>query len=108
MKHLLAGITVLAAAGAVLGAAGYYVYKKSKAEDDEYEELIFTDEEGEEYIEVEPAENNEKMEKVVRVAGDVKDIVSSAAENVATTVSDAFYDVKEAIDSVIDEESPAL
>ena len=43
------------------------------------------------------------MEKVVRVAEDVKDIVSSAAENVATTVSDAFYDVKEAIDSAIDE-----
>lgn len=54
MKHLLAGITVLAAAGAILGTAGYYVYKKNKASEEtaDYEELIFTDDGEVEYVEV--------------------------------------------------------
>lgn len=77
MKHLLAGITVLAAAGAILGAAGYYVYKKNKADEEpaDYEELIFTDDAEPEYVEV---------------VEEVKDIVADAAEDIVETVSEAF------------------
>ncbi len=100
MKHLLAGIVAVAAVGAVVGA-GYAYYKKNKAvaTEEDYEELIFSEDDGEvEYVEVDT-----KMDRVVRAANDVKDVVVSAAENVADTVSDAFYDVKEAINNAIED-----
>lgn len=75
MKHLLAGITVLAAAGAILGAAGYYVYKKTKAEEEtaDYEELIFTDDGEVEYVEVE-----DKLDNIVDEIEDVAEAVVDA------------------------------
>ena len=99
MKGLIKGIVAIAAVGAALGA-GYAYYKKNKVSDQDYEELIFTDDgvEEVEYVEVET-----KMDKVAQVAEDVKDVVKSAAEDVADTVADAFYDVKEAINSAIED-----
>ena len=100
MKSLIKGIVAIAAVGAAIGA-GYAYYKKNKATEQDYEELIFTDdgEAGEvEYVEVES-----KMDKVVHVAEDVKDVVKNAAENVADTMSDAFYDVKEAINNAMED-----
>ena len=99
MKGLIKGIVAIAAVGAALGA-GYAYYKKNKVSDQDYEELIFTDDgvEEVEYVEVET-----KMDKVAQVAEDVKDVVKSAAEDVADTVADAFYDVKEAISSAIED-----
>ena len=99
MKGLIKGIVAIAAVGAALGA-GYAYYKKNKASEEDYEELIFTDDElGEvEYVEVEST-----MDKVAHVAEDVKEVVKNAAENVADTMSDAFYDVKEAINNAMDD-----
>ena len=99
MKGLIKGIVAIATVGAALGA-GYAYYKKNKVSDQDYEELIFTDDgvEEVEYVEVET-----KMDKVAQVAEDVKDVVKSAAEDVADTVADAFYDVKEAINSAIED-----
>ena len=97
MKHLFAGIAAVAALGVALGA-GYAYYKKAKAGQEDYEELLYTDDDGEvEYVEVES-----KMDKVVHMAEDVKDVVASAAEDVADTMADAFYDVKEAINNAIE------
>ncbi len=99
MKSLLKGIVAIAALGAAAGA-GYAYYKKNKDSDQDYEELIFTDD-GEmdevEYVEVET-----KMDKVVHAAADVKDAVVDAAESMADTMSDAFFDVKEAINNAIE------
>ena len=99
MKSLIKGIVAIAAVGAAIGA-GYAYYKKNKASNEDYEELIFTDDElGEvEYVEVEST-----MDKVAHVAEDVKEVVKNAAENVADTMSDAFYDVKEAINNAMDD-----
>lgn len=98
MKRLFAGIVAVAAVGAAVGYA-YYKKNKNTASEEDYEELIFSEDEGEvEYVEVDT-----KMDKVVRAANDVKDAVVSAAENVADTVADAFYDVKEAINSAIED-----
>lgn len=97
MKHFLSALTVVAAAGAVLGAAGYYVYKKTKEKD--YEDLLYTEEMGEDFT----VESEDYMEKLAETAADVKDTVVSAAENVKETVSDAFTDVKEAIEHAIEE-----
>ena len=99
MKSLIKGIVAIAAVGAALGA-GYAYYKKNKVSDQDYEELIFTDdaEDEIEYVEVES-----KMDKVAHIAEDVKDVVVSVAEDVADTVADAFYDVKEAINNAIED-----
>ena len=97
MKHLFAGIAAVAALGVALGA-GYAYYKKAKENQEDYEELLYTDDDGEvEYVEVES-----KMDKVVHMAEDVKEVVASAAEDVADTMADAFYDVKEAINNAIE------
>ena len=73
-------------------------YKKAKENQEDYEELLYTDDDGEvEYVEVES-----KMDKVVHMAEDVKEVVASAAEDVADTMADAFYDVKEAINNAIE------
>ena len=99
MKSLLKGIVAIAAIGAAVGA-GYAYYKKNKATDEDYEELLYTDDmDGEvEYVEVET-----KMDKMAHVAEDVKDVVVSAAEDVADAVADAFYDVKEAIANAMED-----
>ena len=100
MKGLIKGIVAIAAVGAALGA-GYAYYKKNKVSEQDYEELIFTDDgeiEEVEYVEVET-----KMDKVVHAAEGVKDAVKSAAGDMADTVTDAFYDVKEAINNAIED-----
>ena len=48
MKRFVSALAVLAAAGVAVGAAGYYLYKKSKAEEN-YEDLLIEDEMGEEF-----------------------------------------------------------
>ena len=42
MKNFLAGLTAVAVTGAVLGTAGYYLYKKYN-EDKEYDDILFTE-----------------------------------------------------------------
>ncbi len=101
MKHFLSALTVVAAAGAVLGAAGYYVYKKTK-EAKEYEDLMYSDEMGEDFVIFEDEDIEIEPSKYAEAVADVKDTVVSAAENVKDTVVDAFGDVKEAINGVMD------
>ena len=119
MKNFLAGLTAVAVTGAVLGTAGYYLYKKYN-EDKEYDDILFTEDDDEDddfgLGEVEDEEDEEDAEdvkeKVVTAAADVKDIVSDAAENLKTTVagatenvkstvSGAYTDVKEAIEGAM-------
>ncbi len=100
MKHFLSALTVMAAAGAVVGAAGYYVYKKTK-EAKEYEDLMYTDEMGEDFV-IYEEDMEDDTAKYAEVVADVKDTVVSAAENVKDTVVDAFTDVKEAIEGAIE------
>ena len=49
MKRFISGLVALAAAGAAIGAAGYYLYKKNQKPDNG-EELLYTEEMGEEFI----------------------------------------------------------
>ena len=115
MKNFLAGLTAVAVTGAVLGTAGYYLYKKYN-EDKEYDDILFTEDDEDDDFglgEVEDEEDAEDVkEKVVTAAADVKDIVSDAAENLKTTVagatenvkstvSGAYTDVKEAIEGAM-------
>ena len=72
MKHLLAGVAAVAALGVALGA-GYAYYKKAKEANEDYEEIIFT--EDEEFGEVEPV-----AEEVVII----EDVVPQAEETVET------------------------
>ena len=102
MKSFLSALTVLAVAGAALGAAGYYLYKKEQ-ELNEYEELLYSEDLAEDYMPQEEPEE-EKLDKMARAVADVKEIISSAGENVKETVSGAYNDVKEAIDSAMDKE----
>ena len=99
MKSLIKGIVAIAAIGAAVGA-GYAYYKKNKTSEQDYEELLYADdvEDEVEYVEVES-----KMDKVVHAAEDVKEVVKTAAGDVAFAVSDAFYDVKEAINNAIED-----
>lgn len=110
MKSFLAGLTAVTVTGAILGAAGYYLYKKYN-EENKYDDILFTDD-----LECDCCEETEedKMKKVVSTAADIKDVVSGAAENVKsefsdaaenvkTTMSDAYTDVKEAIENAIDD-----
>lgn len=116
MKNFIAGLTVLAAAGATLGAAGYYIYKKLK-NDEEYDDLIYTDEaaenEGEETPEdiseetetreeteqTEPAEETreEKEEK-----SGVKEVVGAIADELVGAAHDAFDGALETADNIKD------
>ena len=48
MKRFLSALAVLAAAGAAVGAAGYYLYKKTNP-DENYEDLLVTEEMGEDF-----------------------------------------------------------
>ncbi len=105
MKHLLSAVAGVATAAALLGAAGYVAHRYvTKKKEDEYENLMYTDEMGEDFIIYEDEEDEEikDTDKYADAAADVKDTVVSAAENVKNTVADAFHDVKEAIDSVME------
>ena len=77
MKRFISGLVALAAAGAAIGAAGYYLYKKNQMPD-EGEEMLYTEEMGDEFIIIEDDEET--------------------VEDVAETVEDAFEEVKEALD----------
>lgn len=63
MKHLFAGLAAVAVIGAAAGAA-YMYYKKSQENMEDYEEYIFTDE-GDEFGDVEEAEDIIITEDVV-------------------------------------------
>ncbi len=108
MKSFLAGLTAITVTSAILGAAGYYLYKKYN-EEKEYDDILFTDD-----LECDCGDQEDKIKKVVSTAADIKDVVTDAAENVKsevsdvaenvkTTVSDAYTDVKEAIENAIDD-----
>ena len=62
MKHLISGLVALAAAGAAVGAAGYYLYKKNQKPDTE-DELLYTEEMGDEFIIIEDDATEEVLEK---------------------------------------------
>ncbi len=81
MKRFISGLVALAAAGAAIGAAGYYLYKKNQMPD-EGEEMLYTEEMGDEFIIIE----------------DDEETVEAVAEDMAETVEDAFAEVKEALD----------
>ncbi len=102
MKHLFAAVAAVAAAGAVVGAAGYLAHKYATKKKDEYEDLMYTEEMGEDFIIYEDEEGFEEVDKFAEVAADVKDTVTSAAENVKETVTGAFNDVKEAIEGAME------
>lgn len=97
MKNFFSALTVLAVAGATLGAAGYYLYKKNK-ELDEYEDLLYTDE-----LDREFTPTDDTLEKAEEFVEDVKDIAVDAAETVKDAFTDVVSDVKSAIDNAIDE-----
>ena len=63
MKHRFAGLAAVAVIGAAAGAA-YMYYKKSQENVEDYEEYIFTDE-GDEFGDVEEAEDIIITEDVV-------------------------------------------
>ena len=62
MKRFISGLFALAAAGAAVGAAGYYLYKKNQKPDTE-DELLYTEEMGEEFIIIED-DTDELLEEV--------------------------------------------
>ena len=82
MKRILSALTVVAAAGAVLGAAGYFVYKKAK-EAKEYDELLYTEEMGEDFVIV-----DDEMEEAVELTEEPE--------------TDDFTEVKEAIEEAME------
>ena len=109
MKHLIAAVAGVAAAGALVGAAGYLAHKYVTKKKDEYEDLLYTDEMGEDFIIYDDTElyDDEELydddaEKFAEAAAEVKDTVVAAAENVKETVVGAFNDVKEAINDAMD------
>lgn len=105
MKSFLSALTVLAVAGAALGAAGYYLYKKEK-ELNEYEELLYSDDFSGDFDDEE--EDDGSLEKMARAAGDVKDIISSASENVKETMSGASENVKETVSGAYNDVKEAI
>jgi len=56
MKRFISTLAVVAAAGAALGAAGYYLKKKKETQEADYEELLYSDEMGEDFTIEEPEE----------------------------------------------------
>lgn len=86
MKRFISGLVALAAAGAAVGAAGYYLYKKNQTPD-EGEEMLYTEEMGDEFIIVEDEETPE-------------DVVTEAVEEAEEAVTEAHEEVKEAIEEL--------
>ena len=76
MKRLISGLVALAAAGAAVGAAGYYLYKKNQKPDTE-DELLYTEEMGDEFIIV---EDDETVEDVAETAEETVDEVCETVE----------------------------
>ena len=75
MKHFVSALAVLAAAGAAVGAAGYYLYKKSQTEEN-YDDLLITEEMGEEFEIADEAYTDEETIDVE----DVKEAIENATE----------------------------
>ncbi|MBQ8604877.1 MAG: hypothetical protein IJ410_08580 [Oscillospiraceae bacterium] len=89
MKRFISGLVALAAAGAAVGAAGYYLYKKNQ-KPDEGEELLYTEEMGDEFIIVEDEDP----------LTEVAETVTEAAEEIADTVAEVYEEVKETIEEM--------
>ena len=113
MKNFIAGLTVLAAAGATLGAAGYYIYKKIKNEE-EYDDLIYTDEvseEGEpsedisEESEIKEETDESRQEETPEVKEEkpgVKEVVGAIADELVGAAHDAIDGALETADNIKD------
>lgn len=114
MKNFIAGLTVLAAAGATLGAAGYYIYKKIKNEE-EYDDLIYTDEVSEEdgepsediseesEIKEETAESRqEETPETKEEKPGVKEVVGAIADELVGAAHDAIDGALETADNIKD------
>lgn len=107
MKNFIAGLTVLAAAGATLGAAGYYIYKKIKNEE-EYDDLIYTDEVSEE--EGEPSEDISEESEIKEETDEsrqeekpgVKEVVGAIADELVGAAHDAIDGALETADNIKD------
>ena len=99
MKNFIAGLTVLAAAGATLGAAGYYIYKKIKNEE-EYDDLIYTDEVAEE--EGEPSEDISEESEIKEEKPGVKEVVGAIADELVGAAQDAIDGALETADNIKD------
>ena len=114
MKNFIAGLTVLAAAGATLGAAGYYIYKKIKNEE-EYDDLIYTDEVAEE--EEEPSEDISEESEIKEETAEsdqeetperkeekpgVKEVVGAIADELVGAAQDAIDGALETADNIKD------
>lgn len=110
MKNFIALVAVLAAAGATMGATGYYLYKKSKEQAD-YDDVIYDKELDEDnYINYEVydekpdfvEEIQEEKESFVDTAKEVLDAVGAVVDGVKGTVSDVVDTVSEFIDTALD------
>ena len=103
MKNFLALVSVIAAAGATLGAAAYYLYKKDQ-ELNEYEDLLYNDEEDEDFDTEDPLTDEEKLQDVI---SDIKEATADLAEKAgeaAVAAIDKATELLEEVKSSIEEE----
>lgn len=90
MKNVIALTLAVVAAAATLGAAGYYLYKKNR-EDEEYEDIIVDD-----------ALTDEDNYVNYEAEADLKESVADAAKTVISAAETAVDEVKGTVSDVVD------
>ena len=103
MNNFLALVSVIAAAGATLGAAAYYLYKKDQ-ELNEYEDLLYNDEEDEDFDTDDPLTDEDTLQDVI---SDIKEATADLAEKAgeaAVAAIDKATELLEEVKSSIEEE----